>query len=100
MPAVYDPQRYDKIDGESSNAGKLGSAAILNQNPIFEMDSNNSLTLIVRRSCQEMSRMKRKKELSLWLLSALVLISTLVFIDNVLSNPENPNWSKVVFFVS
>ncbi|MGD8741764.1 MAG: hypothetical protein PVG34_15710 [Desulfobacterales bacterium] len=43
--------------------------------------------------------MKRKKELSLLLLSALVLTSTLVFIDNALSNPENPNWSKVVFFV-
>ena len=27
-------------DGKSSNAGKLGPAAILNQNPIFEMDSN------------------------------------------------------------
>jgi hypothetical protein len=25
--------------GKSSNAGKLGSAAILNQNPIFEMGS-------------------------------------------------------------
>lgn len=44
--------------------------------------------------------MKRKKELNLLLLSALVLISALVFIDNVLSNSENPNWSKVVFFVS
>jgi len=64
------------------------------------MGSNNSLTLKVRRGCQEMIRMKRKKKLSLLLLSALVLISTLVFIDNVLSNPENPNWSKVVFFVS
>ena len=50
MPAVYDPQKYDKIDGESSNAGKLGPAArvpakpsgeegILNQNPIFETGS-------------------------------------------------------------
>ena len=44
--------------------------------------------------------MKRKKDLSLLLLSALVLISALVSVDNVLSNPENPNWSKVVFFVS
>jgi hypothetical protein len=26
--------------GKSSNAGKLGAAAILNQNPIFEMSSN------------------------------------------------------------
>ena len=50
MPPVYDPQKYDKIDGESSNAGKLGPAArvpakplgedgILNQNPIFERGS-------------------------------------------------------------
>jgi hypothetical protein len=50
MPPVYDPQRRKKSDGESSNAGKLGSAArvpakplgedgILNQNPIFEMGS-------------------------------------------------------------
>jgi hypothetical protein len=48
---VYDPQKYNKIDGESSNAGKLGLAArvpakplgedgILNQNPIFEMGSS------------------------------------------------------------
>ncbi len=44
--------------------------------------------------------MKRKKELSLLLLSALVLISALVSIDDGLSNSENPKWSKVVFFVS
>jgi len=44
--------------------------------------------------------MKRKKELSLLLLSALVLISAVVSIDDVLSNSENPKWSKVVFFVS
>ena len=44
--------------------------------------------------------MKRKKELSLLLLSALVFIFALVSVNNVLSNPENPNWSKVVFFVS
>jgi hypothetical protein len=25
MPPVYDPQRRKKSDGESSNAGKLGS---------------------------------------------------------------------------
>jgi hypothetical protein len=40
MPPVYDPQKYNKIDGKSSNAGKLSPAAILNQNPIFEMGSN------------------------------------------------------------
>jgi hypothetical protein len=39
LPPVYDPQKYNKIDGESSNAGKLGPAAILNQNPIFETGS-------------------------------------------------------------
>jgi hypothetical protein len=33
------PTRGIRSDGESSNAGKLGPAAILNQNPIFEMDS-------------------------------------------------------------
>jgi hypothetical protein len=42
LPAVYDPPKYDKIDGESSNAGKLGPAAILNQNPIFEIASNKN----------------------------------------------------------
>jgi hypothetical protein len=40
MPPVYDPPKYDKIDGKSRNAGKLGPAAILNQNPIFEMGFN------------------------------------------------------------
>lgn len=44
--------------------------------------------------------MKRKKELGTLILSALVLIPILVFIGNVLSSPENPNWSKVAFFVS
>ena len=34
------------------------------------------------------------------ILSALVLITALVFIDRVLSSPNSPNWSKVVFFVS
>ena len=33
-------------------------------------------------------------------MSALVLITSLVFIDRVLSSPDNQNWSKVVFFVS
>ena len=44
--------------------------------------------------------MKRKKELSLLWLAALAVISTIGFIDNVQSNTENPNWSKVVFVVS
>jgi len=35
-----DAPKYNKIDAESSYAGKLGPAAILNQNPIFEMGSN------------------------------------------------------------
>ena len=33
------PTRSIRSDGESSNAGKIGLAAILNQNPIFEMAS-------------------------------------------------------------
>jgi len=33
------PTKIIESDGKSSNAGKLGSAAILNQNPIFEMGS-------------------------------------------------------------
>ena len=33
-----------RSDGESSYAGKLGPAAILNQNPIFEMASGLALT--------------------------------------------------------
>jgi len=37
MPPVFDAPKYNKIDAESSNAGKLGPVAILNQNPIFEM---------------------------------------------------------------
>ena len=44
--------------------------------------------------------MKSKKNLGTLLLSALVLIPILLFIGNVLSNAENPEWSKVVFFVS
>jgi hypothetical protein len=40
MPPVCDAPKYNKIDAESSYAGKLGPAAILNQNPIFEMGSN------------------------------------------------------------
>jgi hypothetical protein len=42
MPPVFDAPKYNKIDAESSNAGKLGPAAILNQNPFFEMDSRKS----------------------------------------------------------
>jgi hypothetical protein len=37
------PTKIVESDGESSNAGKLSPAAILNQNPIFEMDSIKSL---------------------------------------------------------
>jgi hypothetical protein len=40
MPPVCDAPKYNKIDAESSYAGKRGPAAILNQNPIFEVDSN------------------------------------------------------------
>ena len=43
--------------------------------------------------------MKRKKELSLLLLAALAVISAVGFLDSVQSNPENPDWSKVVFYV-
>jgi len=39
------PTRSIRSDGESRNAGKLGPAAILNQNPIFEMDSNRDIKL-------------------------------------------------------
>ena len=48
----------------------------------------------------EKRKMKSKKNLGTLLLSALVLIPILLFIGNVLSNAENPEWSKVVFFVS
>jgi len=44
--------------------------------------------------------MKGKKELGLLILSALVLIATLVFFDNVFSTAENPAWPRAVFFVS
>jgi hypothetical protein len=36
------PTRRIRSDGESRNAGKLGSAAILSQNPIFEMGSDKA----------------------------------------------------------
>jgi hypothetical protein len=35
------PTKIIGSDGESSYAGKLGPAAILDQNPIFEMGSNH-----------------------------------------------------------
>jgi len=44
--------------------------------------------------------MKRKKELTALVLVTLVLIPALAFIDNALSDADNPNGSKVVFFVS
>jgi len=39
------PTRSIRSDGESRNAGKLGSAAILSQNPIFEMASSTQNSL-------------------------------------------------------
>lgn len=44
--------------------------------------------------------MKNKKTLGLLLFSAFVLIPILVFIGNVLSNAENLEGSKAVFYVS
>jgi len=44
--------------------------------------------------------MQSKKLLGILILSALVLITVLAFIDNVLSKAENPVLSKVVFYVS
>jgi hypothetical protein len=61
---------------------------------------NIELTLIVRRSCRELKKMKSKKELGILLLSALVLYPMLVIFGNVLSKDENLELSEVVFFVS
>ena len=47
-----------------------------------------------------MNKMKSKKELCTRLLSAFVLTASLMFISGVLSYAENPELSKVVFFVS
>jgi hypothetical protein len=47
-----------------------------------------------------MQKMKRKKELGAFLLSALVLIPILIFIGNVQPDVENPESSKVIFYVS
>jgi hypothetical protein len=44
--------------------------------------------------------MKSKKKRAVFLLSALVLIPVIVWIGNVLSNTENPEGSKAVFYVS
>ena len=44
--------------------------------------------------------MKRKKQLGALLLSTLVLIPILIFIGNVQPDVENPEASKVVFYVS
>jgi hypothetical protein len=49
---------------------------------------------------KEIKKMKGKKESGLIILSALVLIATLVFFDNVFSTAENPAWPRAVFFVS
>jgi len=44
--------------------------------------------------------MIRKKQLTAAGLLALVLISAILFGDNLWSSSENPNESRVVFFVS
>jgi len=44
--------------------------------------------------------MKSKKKLFIRSLPAFVMIIALIYIGNVLSNAENPQWAKVVFFVS
>jgi len=79
---------------------KLGPAAILNKNSIFETGSNNSLIRIVWRRYREMHKMKRQKKLTSLLLAALVFLSALVLIGNERSSAENPNESTAVFFVS
>jgi len=47
-----------------------------------------------------MNKMKSKKKSDTLLLSALGLIAILLIIGNVRSNAENPEMSKVIFFVS
>jgi hypothetical protein len=49
---------------------------------------------------KEMQKMKRKKQLGVLLLAAIVLIPILIFIGNVQPDVENPESSKVVFYVS
>ena len=44
--------------------------------------------------------MKGKKQFSILILSALVLIAVLVLIDNVLSKTESPALTRAVFYVS
>jgi hypothetical protein len=39
MPPVYDPQRGFNQAGSPATLEKLGPAAILNQNPMFEIGS-------------------------------------------------------------
>jgi len=39
----------DRIDGKSRFAGKLGPTAILNQNPIFEMDSGDFIKPLMEK---------------------------------------------------
>jgi hypothetical protein len=55
---------------------------------------------INEQACIGVKIMKNKRNLGALLLSALVLIAALVFIDNVLSRGENHEWSRVVFYVS
>ena len=49
---------------------------------------------------REIQKMQSKKLLGILILSALVLITVLAFIDKVLSKAENSGLSKVVFYVS
>jgi hypothetical protein len=58
------------------------------------------LTLAVRRGGKETQEMKREKRLGALLLSALVLIAVLIFIEKVQPDVEHPKLPKVVFYVS
>jgi hypothetical protein len=44
--------------------------------------------------------MRSKKQIVILIMSAIVLTTGLLFIDNVLSKDEDPESSKVVFYVS
>jgi hypothetical protein len=54
----------------------------------------------VSRSRLETMKMNDKKNLATLLLSSLVLIPILIFIENILPDTGNSEWSEVVFFVS
>jgi hypothetical protein len=54
----------------------------------------------VCRGCQEIRKMKNKKEFGLLLLLALVLISILIVNGGLSSKAENKALSKAVFYVS